>query len=814
MKNKFILFCLAVILSAGCGPPDKPSSGSSGPVAIPLSAVDIQDSFWSPRIENNYRVSVFNMLEQYDEKGYSPSPKLIEAASYVLQKNEDPELKALVDRGAEKLTGNMLPGGKPREWKRLLNGELYMAGHFMEAAIEYYIATGNRIMLDAAILIADDIDSHFGPGKRLEISQHEEIKIGLLKLYRYTSDEKYLELARFFLDERGHSHDGRELYGEYAQDHEPVIEQDEVVGHAVRATYLYTSLAGLAAVTGDPEYISTSERLWKDAVYRKTYLTGHIGSYRDHEDFGQAYDLPNLCCWNETCASVGSVFWNQKMFELTGDGRYIDMLEWTLYNGVLPGVSLDGSEYFYQNPLRTFGNFERHPWFGPNCCPPNLARLIASLGRYIYAKNDKEIYVNLFVGSVLRTSVGDVPVSINQQTGYPWDGKVSIAVDPEANTDFTLKIRIPGWLGEKPFAGDLYKYLDNNGSEVGLRLNGKALKPVAENGYASVHRSWKNGDLIELTLPLEVKKVISSRKVADNADMVALVRGPLVYCVEGIDNGGKVMNMYITGESEFESHFDEGLLGGVVRLSGSVRSVSRDEKDNNILNTELRTLTAIPYYAWANRDAGEMSVWIAGEESGTVIPPGPTLASASRVSSSCGSGSLSDNYPGGNVPDIATRFYPGSQSGSAGFKALYDQVMPVNSFDGSSIYFSIRPQEGDRAWVQYSFDEPVEISSASVYWKDDKQYCLAPESWNIVYESEKDWIPVKPHSEYAVEKDKFNEVEFDPVITQAIRLQVKLRGQDFRKGELGPPDGNYMPEDRTWYETGIIEWQLNRDQVQ
>ncbi|TFH35237.1 MAG: glycoside hydrolase family 127 protein, partial [Bacteroidia bacterium] len=712
-----------------------------------------------------------------------------------------------IDRGIDILIEEMMPGGEPREWKKLLNGEMYRAGHFMEAAVVYYTATGNRKIIDAAIKMADDIDAHFGQGKRLDISQHEEIKIGLLKLYAFTSDEKYMKLAKFFMDERGHSHNGRDLYGEYAQDHMPVIEQDEVLGHTVRATYLYTPLAELAAITNDPSYIEASDRLWENAVTRKTYLTGHIGTYRDHEDFGEEYELPNVSCWNETCASIGSVFWNYQLFSLHRDAKYIDMMERILYNGVLSGVSLDGSQYFYQNPLRSLGDFERQPWYGPNCCPPNVARLLASIGKYIYATSNNIIYINLFAGSSLTTDFNDSQVVITQETNYPWEGKVKIGVEPEKQTEFTLLVRIPGWTGNEPMPGGLYHFIDNNISAVDLRLNGKKLKINAEKGYVAISRNWKKGDVVEIDMPMNPRMVVASEMVLDDAGMVALERGPLVYCIEETDNKEGVMNLYIPDDVIFNAQFHENLPGGIVRLTGNVKSVSRG-KDGVTTLTEDREMTAVPYFAWANREEGEMSVWIARDESRVIIPPTSSIASTSKITSSCGTGSLSDNYPGGIVPEIATRFYPRSQSGSTGFEALYDQIVPVNSFDGSSTYLSLRPQSGNQAWVQYDFDKLTEVSSTEIYWKDDKQYCLAPESWRLLYRSGSEWVPVKNLSEYTVGKDKFNNISFEPVTTNALRLEIKLDGLDFKKGELGPPDGNYMPGDVTWYETGIIEWQV------
>ncbi len=801
--NKWYFPVLTTLFLAGCTGGGQHSSVKPVEDILPAS-VTINDSFWSPRIENNYKVSVPDMLDVYARSGQAPNGKLIEAVGYILQVNDDPVLQAKADSAIEKMIPVVLPDGTPRKWQRLLDGEMYSAGHFMEAAVEYYRATGSRRMLDVAITLADDIDNQFGQGKRIDVSQHEEIKIGLLKLYGLTGDEKYMKLAKFFLDERGYPHEGHPLYGEYAQDHKPVVEQEEVVGHTVRATYLYTPLAELAVITGDPSYIRASDNLWSDATGKKTFITGSIGSYRDHEDYGEPYDLPNASCWNETCASIGSIFWNQQMFSLHRDARYIDMMEKILYNGFLSGVSLDGSKYFYQNPLKSFGNFERQPWFGPNCCPPNVVRMMASLGKYIYAKSDNDFYVNLFAGSEYSTSVDGTKLLLKQETAYPWNGEVKISVEPDDEVSFTLFIRIPGWTGNEAMPGGLYSFVDQSTGKVTMEVNGENVKVEPVKGYVPLKRKWKKGDVVELYLPMEARLIKADERVPDDAGMVAVQRGPLVYCAEETDNEDDIWKLVVPEGTSF-SELTGDDLPGIVKLEGEVEKADRDNAGKIVVTGESR-LVMVPYYAWANRTIGRMSVWLAGNLSKVVAEPAPSIASTSTVRSSCGTGSLEDNYPGGNVPTIAKRFYPRSQSGSAGFSALYDEVTPVNSMDGSSTYFAMRPAEGNHAWVEYDFSEPAEISSSDVYWKDDKQYCQVPESWRLLYRSGNEWVPVKNTSPYTVDKDKFNHVGFEPVTTGALRMEITLRGLPFKKGELGPPDGNYMPEDTEWYETGIIEW--------
>ena len=768
--------------------------------------VEITDQFWNRCLETNRLVSIPRMLDDYEGRGSAPSSKLVEAVGFVLANHPDPDLEAYIDGLSDDIIESVLPDGKPRKWDRLLNGQLYQAGHFMEAAVAWYEGTGNRKMLDAAIMVANDIDANFGPGKRLEISQHEEVKIGLLKLYRVTGDEKYLDLARFFLDERGHSSDGRKLYGEYAQDHKPVIEQEEVVGHTVRATYLYTPLAELADITGNSDYNSAAGNIWEDMVFRKIYINGHVGPYRDHESFGDAYELPNVNCWNETCAAIGNVFFHQRLFNAHRDAKYADVMERILYNAVLPSVSLDGEKYFYQNPLRTFGETERHHWFGPNCCPPNIVRMFASLGDYIYARDGSDIYVNLFVGSTAKIESGGQLIEISQDTEYPWEGAVTITVAPESPVRFPLYVRIPGWARNQPVPGDLYSYMNESDIPVVLKVNGREVSYSLDKGYVRLDRKWEQGDRIELDFPMSVRRVLAHEKVLDNVGMVALERGPLVYCVEGLDNEGNVMNLYVPDDARFTAEYMPGKLGGIVTISGTIEALGRGADQTSVVSKDIE-MTAIPYYAWANRGPGEMSVWLAREPSRTVIPPVPTIASRSRVTSSVGKGTIEDNYPG-QVPTVARRFYPNSQSGSTGFEALYDQVTPVNSFDGSSVYFRMRPESGNTAWVQYDFDAVQEISSSEVYWKDDKQYCSAPASWRLLYRSGDRWLPVSNPTPYTVEKDRFNSVRFEPVRTNGIRMEITLNGLDYAQGELGPPDGNYLPDDTTWYECGIIEWQV------
>ena len=769
--------------------------------------VQVTDAFWTPRLENNRTVSIPGMLDRYDGAGRGPDLRLIEAACYVLARNPDPGLRSRVDgyldRAIERIRS------RKQIWSSEGDGDFFAAGNFLELGVAYYEATGSRKLLDVAIEIADDLDAVFGPNKRYDISNHEGIKIGLLRLYRATGNERYLRLARFFLDTRGNPTGRSILYGPYAQDHEPVKSQARAIGHAVRATYLYIPLTDIAALTGDPEYAGADERIWNDAISRRTYLTGGIGSYRDEEDYGDDYDLPNLSAWNEICAAYGNAFWNQKMFQLKQDGQYIDLLERTLYNAFLVGVSLRGDTYLYQAPLKAYGSFARQAWFGPNCCPPNLARLLPQIGGLIYAQGDQSLYVNLFVGSKAEIQLKDTALSIAQETRYPWDGAVTIRISPQKPQNFALFVRIPGWARNQPVPGGLYRYLPAPEQAVSLIVNGSAAAYTVGKGYARIEREWKAGDTVRLDLPMPVRRIQAADQVADNRGMVALERGPLVYCTEQADNPGGVFNLVLPENADLQFAYRPDLMGGIGAVTGKAVAVSRGPDRVSLVRQE-KNITAIPYYAFGNRSQGEMSVWLAREDARAIIPPQPTISSTSRATSSCGNGTVAENYPGNQPPTIERRFYPTSQDGSGDIRAIQDQLEPVNSEDGSSPFLRVHPQSGDRAWVQYDFAKPARVSSVEVYWKDDKQYCVLPQSWRLLYKDGNEWKPVTASEPYPVARDQFNKASFSPVTTSGLRIEIQLQTKTYKKGTLGPPDGNYLTQDLTWYEGGIIEWRVNR----
>lgn len=612
---------------------------------VPFTDVKITDSFWAPRLQTNRTATVPACFRRCEETGridnfaiagglkegkfrgnrYDDSDvfKVIEGAAYTLALERNPRLEKYLDDVIGKIaaaqeedgylyTARTIDSEHPardageKRWSYLQHShELYNVGHMYEAAVAYFEATGKRNLLEVAIRNANLIDSVFGPGKRRDVPGHEEIEIGLVKLYRTTRDPRYLKLAKFFIDERGNE-TGHKLYGEYAQDHKPVTQQDEPLGHAVRACYLYSGMADVAALTGDKSYIPALDRIWQNLVSRRMYLTGGIGAEAGHEGFGPEYHLPNQTAYNETCAAVGLALWNQRMFLLHGDSKYIDVLERVIYNGLLSGVSLTGDHFFYPNPLASdgktkfnHGSTERSPWFSTACCPVNIVRFVPSIAGYIYAATDDAAYVNLFVdgSGVIRKKNNNVRLA--QQTRYPWDGRVRITIDPEKSESFALNIRIPGWVLGQPVPGDLYRYENARPGSPSVKLNGRIIKPKIEKGYAQIDRKWKTGDAVELDLPMPVRKVVANENVKEDAGRIALERGPLVYCVEGVDNGGKVTPLRLSATGDFKPEFREDLLGGVTVIQGEGVADSRPMKFN-----------AIPYYAWNHRGAGEMAVWL------------------------------------------------------------------------------------------------------------------------------------------------------------------------------------------------------------
>ena len=612
---------------------------SSKLTAVPFTDVTVADEFWAPRLETNRKVTVAYDFEKCEQTGRidnfakagglmegkfegiyfndSDLYKVIEGAAYSLKIHPDPELEKYVDGVIEKIaaaqwedgylyTFYSLPQRQPeKRWTDVRNKhELYCAGHFFEAAVAYYQATGKREILDVAIRLADYIDSVFGPGKKHDVPGHEEIEIGLVKLYGITGEKRYLELAKFFLDERGRAH-GREIYGEYCQDHKPVIEQDAAVGHAVRAGYLYSGMADVAALTGDADYIEALGRIWRDVVSKKLYITGGIGARGGGESFGEDYELPNATAYCETCAAIANAMWNHRMSLLHGDAKYIDVLERVIYNGFLSGISLSGNKFFYPNPLASDGKYQRSPWFGCACCPTNIVRFMPSLPGYAYTQKDDTVYVNLFITGSAEVEVGRNTVRLRQQTHYPWSGDVRITVEPEHSGQFTVCVRIPGWAQNRPVPSDLYRYSAKNDLQPTLKVNGILVAVDVVKGYVSINRTWQKSDAIDLNLPMPIRRVEAHRKIKDNRGRTAIERGPIVYCFEGADNPKGVANLVLPVDVKLQAEYHGEKLGGVVMITG--RGQIRQNSEKVVEDVDV---VAIPYYAWAHRGKNEMAVWL------------------------------------------------------------------------------------------------------------------------------------------------------------------------------------------------------------
>jgi uncharacterized protein len=492
--------------------------------------------------------------------------------------------------------------------------EDYNGGHLIEAAVAYYQVTGKRKLLDVAIRFADHFDSLFGPGKKHWVTGHQELELALVKLYNTTKNKKYLDLSYWLLEERGHKYakgytwtDWRDTA--YAQDVVPVREQTEITGHAVRAMYMYTGAADVAALTGDEGYMKAMKTVWEDVVYRNLYVTGGIGSSGSNEGFGTDYELPNEQAYCETCASVGMVYWNQRMNLLTGDSKFIDVLERSLYNGARDGLSLNGDRFFYGNPLASDSRHNRREWFGTACCPANIARLVSSLGDYIYGFSDKGIWVNLYIGSNTTAKIGKSEVPLNMETNYPWDGKIKITVNPKSKSKFAMNLRIPGWAQGEAVPGDLFVFEDKTKTNFTISVNGKPVSYKMENGYAVVEREWRKGDVVDFNLPMEVKRIVSRPEVKQDVDRVALQRGPLVYCVEGADNNNQAWNLILPDQATFQTTYQKDLLEGITTIQFDAPTVQISD-DGQSVRTEVKKITAIPYYSWCNRGQNQMQVWL------------------------------------------------------------------------------------------------------------------------------------------------------------------------------------------------------------
>ena len=753
---------------------------------VDFTAVHVQDKFWTPKMDVNASVTIPYVLRKCKETGrinnfleaagkvqgdkLTEFPfddtdlyKVIEGASYALQVKPDPELEKYIDTLISYIGAAQEPDGylytfrtvkaaKPHPWigaKRWekeedLSHELYNAGHLYEAAVAHYKATGKKNLLNIALKNADLLVKDFGWGKVEAYPGHQIVELGLAKLYRVTGNKQYLDLAKFFLDVRGPKGTS------YNQANKKVVDQHQAEGHAVRATYMYTGMADVAALTGDKSYLTAIDAIWNDVADQKIYITGGIGATGAGEAFGKDYQLPNMSAYAETCASIANVYWNNRMFLLHGDAKYIDVLERTLYNGLLSGVSLSGDRFFYPNPLASMGQHQRGAWFSCACCISNMTRFLPSVPGYVYAHNNNDLYVNLFMSNTGTIKLAATTVKITQATDYPWQGKIGLQVEPAKPAAFSVRIRIPGWAVQKPIAGDLYQNMDAGKSPVVISVNGKPAPYKMDKGYAVLQRSWKKGDRVELELPMEVEKIVANKNVKDDQGRFALERGPLMYCLEAPDNKDSlVQNIIVARDAAVKAVQRDNLLNGVTVLTMQGASTKRQLNTDALLKSEQQVV-AIPYYTWANRGPGEMIVWIPYEESAAKPRPAPTIAGTSKVSSSL--------------------------RGSRSIIALNDQVDPPNSADQSNPYLHWWPRNNTKEWVQYDFDKEYTVSGSQVYWYDDGPFggCRIPLSWKLLYKKGDEWLPVKNISAYEIAKDKFNAVTFEPVTTTALKMEVQL----------------------------------------
>ncbi len=776
-RSLIILSLTIAVLLSGCG-----EKAKDYPVeAVHFSDVELTDTFWNHKIERNLEVTMPYVLEQLNDKGRiggSSLYKVLEGVCYYLMTENDPQLQVLADslvqmvKDSQQPDGNLgrartNPDGTPLpDSLRWLGtddfGEtggthgLYGPGHMYEAAVAHYQATGKTDMLEVAEKNAELLLSVFGPGKLVSYPFHPEVELALVKLYRATGNEDYLELSKFFIDSRGPNGT------EYSQSHKKVANQEEPIGHAVRALYLYSGVTDIVALTGDKDYAAAIDRIWNSMVSSKLYITGGTGAYADHEAFGEPYYLPNITAYNETCASIANILWNERMFRLKGNAAYIDVLERILYNSLLDGVSISGDRFFYPNPLASTGQYQRASYYGVPCCLTNIVRFMPQVPGFIYAHKDNDLYVNLFIGSNSRVELEDGPVEISLETGYPWDGMVRIKVDPMDNDDLTLRIRIPGWTLGNPVPSALYYFMDDPAGMASISINSKTMNYTMEDGYAVIEREWSDGDVVIMELPMQTRKIAANDRVEDDKGRFAIQRGPIVYCLEGPDNSdGLVQNIMIEPEAVFTVEKRDELLDGTYAITTTGYSFKKQQGNNEPLINE-QEITAIPYYLWANRGPAGMMVWIPCKENAVIPHPVQelTIASRSRVISSYDTTTL------------------------AGVNDQY--VIPYNQNIPISNYYRW-PMDDTIQWVQYIFDKPETVSSARVYWYDNEPStmttyydhkpwtcCRVPESWELFYLDDNErWQLVKALNEYGTEKYKYNELSFEPVTTSSLRMYVK-----------------------------------------
>ena len=768
---------------------------------VPFTAVKVTPgTFWGQRLEASRRVTVPLAFSKCESEGRyrnfenaaahmaDPSKtfkvngvgfsfddtdpyKTLEGAAYILQTYPDKKLEHYCDSVIDIIGRAQEPDGylytartqnpaDPHHWagdrrwvkEEDLSHELYNLGHMVEGAVAYWQATGKRKFLDIACRYADVACKEVGPnpGQMCVVPGHQIAEMAMARLYLATGQKRYLDFAKFLLDYRGKT----SIKQEYSQSHKPVIEQDEAVGHAVRAAYMYAGMADVAALTGDEGYIKAIDRIWDNIVTKKLYITGGIGATSSGEAFGKNYELPNMSAYCETCAAIGNVYVNYRLFLLHGESKYYDVLEHTLYNGLISGVSLQGDGFFYPNPLESMGQHQRQAWFGCACCPSNICRFIPSLPGYVYAVKEKNVYVNLFLSNTSTLNVGGKKLTLTQKTDYPWDGETVLTIDKNSVGEFNLKIRVPGWLRNKPVPTDLYQYTDNKRLGYSFIVNGVTVPLlVGDDGYVNIERRWKKGDKVVICFDMEPRTVRANNKVEADRGMIAVERGPIVYCAEHPDNQFDIFSALVNQEPTFQLGKKEIAGTTLTTLVTDAQTLDFDKQGK--LTVKDQTLTLIPYYAWCHRGSGKMRVWLPQDLSATTPAQPATLASESKVTASTR-----------NLPAIS---------------AINDRLVPKGENDRSVPYTHWWPKKASTEWISYEFPQEAEVSTATVYWFCDKPWggCDVPKSWRILYQTVSgEWKPVESDADCPTYRGTASTVNFNPVRTKAVRLEVTLPDND------------------------------------
>lgn len=819
---KKVIYSLLVSTTVLCGcntPKDEPSNVKLGEIkGVPFTDVHFTDEFWYPRMEINRTVSIPSAFHQCEINGRfdnfalagglikgehkgdfsfddTDPYKIIEGASYSLAVKYDPKLDAYLDSVITLIAAAQEPDGYlttcvtnkctrlsgwwgSARWEKINSHELYNCGHLYEAAVAHYKATNKRTLLDVAIKNADLICEVFGLGEgQIKYpSGHPIVEMALVKLYEVTNDKKYLDQARYFVDEAGRLSNGRKP-GIYSQDHKPVLEQEEIVGHAVRAGYFYSGVTDVASLQHDQKLFDAVNRVWDNMAGKKLYINGGTGSRAQGEGYGPEYELNNFNNYCETCASISNVYWNHRMFLATGESKYVDLLERALYNGVIAGVSLSGDKFFYGNPLASEGGHRRSPWFGCACCPGNVTRFMASIPGYAYATNKKDVYVNLFVEGNTKMKLEDTEVELVQKTKYPWDGDIEMTVNPSKNDKFTILLRVPGWAKDQPVPTDLYKYVDGNKANVIISVNDQKIDTHLRGGYAVIDREWKAGDKVTVHMDMPIRRTQAAPEVKYDKGLLSMERGPILYSLEGIDNKDYVFDIVIPQDSKITSKYEANLLNGVVVLEGDASTVEKDDKGN--LVEKPFKFKAVPYATWNNRDIGQLVTWTPATAEYAIPQPEPTIASRAH------------------------------QVGGWGYN---DQFEPKSSDDINTPYHYWWLKSGSEESIGYKFEKPEKVSAVEVYWLAFEHYDVvykAPESWKLLYKEGNTWKEVRNPSGYGTEIDKYNKVTFEPVTTTELKIVAQLQRPPAEtktsEEEKGP---QIVDTSRRGYSGGVIEWKV------